>query len=840
MMEAALAGPPTPIGELVAGLPPELSTIVDKALAHDPKARYADAGELAEDLQRFLTGQLVASHHYSTRERIFRFIRRNRAPVAIAAIAIVALAVGARIAIGRIVDERELALEQQHVAEQERAEANLRSDELTLKEATSEASNDPTLAVALVKRLATGDQWREVRAIAQAARQHGVAFTIPASPHTLSIALLGDGHSAITSGDDGVVRVVDLTSRTSHVLAELGGPTRAVLADSERLAVAFRDREISVIPIAGGRTQLVSAPTAIKQLQAVGTTLYWLDTDGAVYAQSLASATPTRLALTEPTAVIAASPDGAWLLIGGTQHVRVFATDHLDVVPEPAFSGLCKGLSWATDSERFVMLVDDDIDQVLVDRGYLHLLERRLVGKQYAGLAVGSTLVAAGPLGIQFKSNLRAGTKPFADATLGLYETTGARFVTGGVHGAIAVFSATEDDRLLQSPVPSLSLLAASPTSPWIVAAAEGRLIAWNFDAIAPHEIIGADATGVAFVGNRHIVVTFEDIKSLWIDLGDLQHPRLLEDLVESLLMVASSADGQRALVVDGTHRAQLVGATDGSLAIDGDVDVARALDGHRFAFARPNGEIALVDGTAPPSGGAAARGQAPSVDDQHRITPIHPAGAHPIAFAGTGRWVAAAFADHELWRYDVERGEAMRITLEIAPDAAFELTDDGTIVFARGNQLLALHPHGTPGAIAALPAPAVRLVVLDAERAIAIAANGDAWTVALAGHGTPLAHRTPIPPNAVFSTGTGLFVASSTAREIEVIDPIADLGWPLGSLHVSRFAISPDGHVVAGAGPNGISTWPLEIPDRAQLPAWLDQLTNATAPTGPASLSWR
>ncbi len=653
MMEAALAGPPEAIRELVAGLPPELSTIVDKALAHDAKDRYADAGALAEDLQRFLTGQLVASHHYSTRERILRFIRRNRAPVAIAAIAVVALAVGARIAVGRILDERELALEQQHVAEQARAEAERRSDELTLKDATGEASHDPTLAVALVKRLATGAQWREVRAIAQAARQRGVAFTIPASPHTLSIALLGDRRSALTAGDDGVVRIVDLARRTSRVIAELGGPVRTVLTDGERLAVAYRDREISVIPVSGGATQLVSAPTPIKQLHAVGTALYWLDTDGAVYAQSLASATPTRIAVPEPVAVIAVSPDGAWLVVGGAQHVWLLSTGHLDVVPESALSGQCKGLSWAADSTRFVALVDDDIEEALVDHGYVHVLRRAIVGRQTASLAVGATEVAAGPLGVQFWNNEHTGAKPFADTSLGLYETTAERFVTGGVHGAIAVYSTTEDDRMLQSPVPSLSLLTAAPTSPWIVAAAEGRLIAWDFDAIAPHDVGGQDATGVAFVGNRHVVATFENIKSQWIDLDDVAKPKQLEDLVESLLMVASSADGQRALVVDGTHRAQLVGANDDSLVIDGDVDVARALDGHRFAFARPNGEIAIVD-------------------DQRRITPIHAAGAHPIAFAASGRWVAAAFADHELWRYDVEHSDAMRLTFEIAPAAAF------------------------------------------------------------------------------------------------------------------------------------------------------------------------
>ena len=78
MMRAAVTAPPTPIGELVTGVPPELSTIIDKALAHDPGQRYQDARSLAEDLKRFLTGQLVASHHYSTRERVVRFVRKHR------------------------------------------------------------------------------------------------------------------------------------------------------------------------------------------------------------------------------------------------------------------------------------------------------------------------------------------------------------------------------------------------------------------------------------------------------------------------------------------------------------------------------------------------------------------------------------------------------------------------------------------------------------------------------------------------------------------------------------------------------------------------------------------
>ena len=87
MMKAAVNAPPPPIVELVPGVPPELSTIIDKALAHDPDTRYQNARELAEDLNRFVTGQMVASHHYTPGEKLKRFVKKHKVPVAAVSIA---------------------------------------------------------------------------------------------------------------------------------------------------------------------------------------------------------------------------------------------------------------------------------------------------------------------------------------------------------------------------------------------------------------------------------------------------------------------------------------------------------------------------------------------------------------------------------------------------------------------------------------------------------------------------------------------------------------------------------------------------------------------------------
>ena len=62
--------------ELPRELPRRLRTIVDKALSIDPKARYATAGELADDLDAYLARR-PTSHDTSRRSRLALWMKRN-------------------------------------------------------------------------------------------------------------------------------------------------------------------------------------------------------------------------------------------------------------------------------------------------------------------------------------------------------------------------------------------------------------------------------------------------------------------------------------------------------------------------------------------------------------------------------------------------------------------------------------------------------------------------------------------------------------------------------------------------------------------------------------------
>jgi WD40 repeat protein len=87
-------------------VPRDLAAIVELALARDRAKRYPSAAELASDLRRFMTGQLVLAHHYTRRQRLARFVSRNRGALAVAGVALAIVGVVATFAIRDIVGAR--------------------------------------------------------------------------------------------------------------------------------------------------------------------------------------------------------------------------------------------------------------------------------------------------------------------------------------------------------------------------------------------------------------------------------------------------------------------------------------------------------------------------------------------------------------------------------------------------------------------------------------------------------------------------------------------------------------------------------------------------------------
>src|SRR5262249_59609740 len=75
-------------------VPRDLETVCLKCLQKDPRRRYSSAAELAEDLRRYLLGQVVAARPVGNWERARKWIRRNPAVASLSAAAVLALVAG--------------------------------------------------------------------------------------------------------------------------------------------------------------------------------------------------------------------------------------------------------------------------------------------------------------------------------------------------------------------------------------------------------------------------------------------------------------------------------------------------------------------------------------------------------------------------------------------------------------------------------------------------------------------------------------------------------------------------------------------------------------------------
>jgi tetratricopeptide (TPR) repeat protein len=119
VLDAVLHGPPIPVATREPGAPIELVAIIERSMARSADARYPTARELAEDLRRFLTGQLVGAHHYTRGQLVRRWLQRNRA-ASIAALVVVAVTAAA---FQRVVYAKHVADEQRDLALANRADA---------------------------------------------------------------------------------------------------------------------------------------------------------------------------------------------------------------------------------------------------------------------------------------------------------------------------------------------------------------------------------------------------------------------------------------------------------------------------------------------------------------------------------------------------------------------------------------------------------------------------------------------------------------------------------------------------------------------------------------------
>jgi WD40 repeat protein len=91
VIQQVLHAEPTPPRRLAPGTPRDLETVCLKALAKEPARRYQTAGEMGEDLRRWLAGEPIRARPVGRAERLLRWGRGNPGLAASSALAAAAL-----------------------------------------------------------------------------------------------------------------------------------------------------------------------------------------------------------------------------------------------------------------------------------------------------------------------------------------------------------------------------------------------------------------------------------------------------------------------------------------------------------------------------------------------------------------------------------------------------------------------------------------------------------------------------------------------------------------------------------------------------------------------------
>jgi len=852
MMRNAVRARPVPLSQLVDGVPPELITIVDKALSMDARTRYQNAKELADDLQRFLTGQLVKSHHYTPRERFARFLRKNRVPVIAIAAALVALIVIGAVAVIRVIDERDRAdlearnaRQQQAIAEKETRTAKDRLDKLTLQQARSKALANPTEAIAMLKPLARTAHWRDVRSIAATARAAGVAWSLPAPRRTESVAMARDGRRVLVTGADGSVQIYDLVARTTRPLVPSGPVVHARFADDERQVVTWGGPALAVLDArTGAERSRVTAAAKIVDLEVVGTTAYWTDDTRRVWQLELGTATPVELAVDEPVDSLAPSPDGRWVALVAENHLLLHDRTQPATPPQQIMFGKIRDLDWSDDGSHLALLVElgAPTERIAADASIAtggQIVHRFHVGARTHIAWSRERMFTIGPQGVGVVSrNETTPRKQMIGEPVGLRETLDGAVVAASV-GGLAVLT-DDGDHVVPMPEGRLEIVEASTRSPYVVGFVEGRLLVWNLADMLPRRLGARAATREAFTGNDRVLIAYPDEPAEWLDLrADPPAVEKLAPLPAALISIDGAPDGTAACVIDAAHRARLLTATGTTDLGNADLCVfSRA----GAVLGTTGGTIQLVDPTT--------KLRTPLVGRTTRLV-------HVAASRGDGDgWIAAAYLDASLWRVELATGKQSTTPVDRVP-SMIALRPDGSVVFPEGNKLTLWGPTNELRTMVELPRPVTALGIAGPDRLVAYSEGGLGYVVSL----DPAEPSQPFDlagvPAATQSPDTGLLVFAYRGA-IEVFDPIANHRWTLASSPGLTFTtplVSNDARRVLARRQvtdrekrdverreeTALLAWELVVPATPDDTArWLDQLTNAQLDAQTARLLWR
>ncbi len=489
-LDDARAGGIAPLRERAPDAPPELITIVEHAMAFDPRDRYASARELADDLRRFASGKLVARHSYTTAELFRRWLRRHKTTVGVASIAVILL--GSLIAwkIRALAAERDRALEEAVVTRTTLEETEVDSDELALHQAEAALATDPTRAIGWLKRLSKrGLALPRARELADAAAARGVAFELAGPRGTITrIALAQPLGTAYTASDDGQLYRWQLAAFRGDSLGAHAKPITAIAASPDGFWLATsseQDVRIWDLENVQSRPGPALAGRAVA-FSPDGNTLAVGGADGTLWLWTVIKGDGRAIARdSQPLGPIAWHPDGKIVTVG-TADGRILEIDVATgktVAQLKPHTGELAALALSPDGKTFASAGKDGVVAVwpLADRRPRQLAVHA-GGARALVWASADLLVSAG-IDAQIHVHDLAGHKTLdllgAGPTVAL-AATATQLAAAATDGKLRLWSlAGGQPRVLIGHRASIAAVAFSHDGGRLLSVAEDRLRLW-------------------------------------------------------------------------------------------------------------------------------------------------------------------------------------------------------------------------------------------------------------------------------------------------------------------------------------------------------------------------